>query len=165
MEITQLQEIVSKIETKFPNASISEDNYKMMNIMATKSDIYDLVSYLKSDLAFGFLTDICGAHYPQNVGNEFQVVYHLHHLQKNIRLRLKVNLSVDDLNIPSMVSLFSAANWMERETFDFYGIQFEGHPDLRRILNMDDMDYHPMRKEYALEDETRDDKQDSFFGR
>jgi len=165
MENTQLQEIVSNIETKFPNASILEDNYQMTNITVAKSEIYDLISYLKSELGFGFLTDICGAHYPQNEGSEFQVVYHLHHLPKNVRLRLKVNLSLSDLSIPSMVSLFSGANWMERETFDFYGIQFEGHPDLRRILNMDDIDYHPMRKEYALEDETRDDKQDSFFGR
>lgn len=165
MENTQLQEIVSQIETKFPNATIQEDNYQMTNVVVAKSDIYDLVSFLKSDLGFGFLTDICGAHYPQIEGGEFQVVYHLHHLPKNIRLRLKVNLSVSDITIPTMVPLFSAANWMERETFDFYGIQFEGHPDLRRILNMDDMDYHPMRKEYALEDETRDDKQDSFFGR
>jgi NADH-quinone oxidoreductase subunit C len=76
-----------------------------------------------------------------------------------------VNLATADLSIPTMVNLFPAANWMERETFDFYGIQFEGHPDLRRILNMDDMDYHPLRKEYALEDETRSDKKDSFFGR
>jgi NADH-quinone oxidoreductase subunit C len=78
---------------------------------------------------------------------------------------LKVNLSKDDLEVPSVTDLYAGANWMERETFDFYGIQFSNHPNLSRILNVDDMDYHPMRKEFALEDETREDKEDKYFGR
>jgi NADH-quinone oxidoreductase subunit C len=61
--------------------------------------------------------------------------------------------------------LFPSANWQERQEYDFFGVQFKGHPDLRRILNMDEMDYFPMRKEYVLEDDTRTDKEDSFFGR
>ena len=64
-----------------------------------------------------------------------------------------------------MTDLFAGANWMERETYDFFGIEFVGHPDLRRILNEDSMDYFPMRKEYALEDATREDKDDRYFGR
>ena len=61
--------------------------------------------------------------------------------------------------------LWDGANWMEREAFDFYGIRFKGHPNLKRILNVEDMDYFPMRKEYHLEDETRTDKNDTMFGR
>jgi len=61
--------------------------------------------------------------------------------------------------------LFVGANWMERETFDFYGVNFKGHPNMKRILNEDSMDYHPMRKEYQLEDATREDKDDTYFGR
>jgi NADH-quinone oxidoreductase subunit C len=99
------------------------------------------------------------------VGAEFEVIYHLHNLVANQRVRLKVALPEAQLSLPTLTGLFAGANWMERETFDFYGVIFEGHPDLRRILNMDDMDYHPLRKQYALEDETRTDKNDTFFGR
>ena len=67
--------------------------------------------------------------------------------------------------IPTVTDLWLGANWMERETFDFYGVKFIGHPNLKRILNMDEMDYHPLRKEYPLEDQTRDDKDDRMFGR
>ena len=74
-------------------------------------------------------------------------------------------LSINEPDIDSLTSVYAAANWMERETFDFFGVIFKGHPDLRRILNIDEMDYHPMRKEYRLEDESRTDKVDTFFGR
>jgi NADH-quinone oxidoreductase subunit C len=67
--------------------------------------------------------------------------------------------------VPTLTTIYAAANWMEREAFDFYGILFEGHPKLKRILNADDMDYFPMRKEYPLEDATRQDKIDALFGR
>jgi NADH-quinone oxidoreductase subunit C len=165
MENTAIQDIISTIEAKFSNCAIITDNYGMTNIVCARESIIDLVGHLKHDLGFGFLTDICGAHYPLSENQEFQVVYHIHNLYKNVRLRLKVNLATADLAIPTMVNLFPAANWMERETFDFYGIIFEGHPDLRRILNMDEMNYHPLRKEYALEDAGRDDKEDKYFGR
>ena len=69
------------------------------------------------------------------------------------------------IQVPSVTPLFSAANWLERETFDFFGIQFTGHPNLVKILNMEDQPYFPMRKQYPLEDGTREDKDDSKFGR
>jgi NADH-quinone oxidoreductase subunit C len=78
---------------------------------------------------------------------------------------LKVFLSKDNLEIDSLTSIYAGANWMERETYDFYGIAFKGHPNMSRILNEDSMDYFPMRKEYHLEDATREDKDDRFFGR
>ena len=104
-------------------------------------------------------------HYPENQGHEFAVMYQLHNLPKNFRIRLKIEFSNSDVNVPSITSVFSAANWMERQEFDFFGIIFRGHPNLKRILNMDEMNYHPMRKEYALEDGTREDKDDKMFGR
>lgn len=119
--------------------------------------------YHHPDLEYQFLTTLCGIHYP--LLNKMAVMYQVHSLANNFRLRLKVYLPDENPKIQSITSLFKAANWLERETFDFYGIQFEGHPDLRRILNVDEMIIFPMRKEYPMEDQTRDDKQDALFGR
>jgi NADH-quinone oxidoreductase subunit C len=112
-----------------------------------------------------FLTTLCGIHYPFQKGAELGVVYHIHSLENNYRIRIKVWTSIDEPNIPSLTDLFASANWQERETFDFYGINFVGHPKMERILNMDEMTYHPLRKEFPLEDSTREDKADRFFGR
>lgn len=141
------------------------DHYGMLNVNINSDQLINLVDALKNKQGFIYLTDICASHYPERVGAEFEVIYHLHNLIKNQRVRLKVVLAESDINIPTLTVHFVGANWMERETFDFYGVNFVGHPDLRRILNMDDMDYHPLRKQYALEDETRTDKNDTFFGR
>ena len=127
-----------------------------------------IILFLKNDpeLRFHFLTDLCGIHYPDNPADkQFAVVYHMHNWVDNVRIRIKCYLNGDNPEIDSVTSLFLGANWQERETYDFFGIIFDGHPDLRRILNMDDMDYFPMRKEYVLEDATREDKDDRFFGR
>lgn len=119
--------------------------------------------YHHPDLEYQFLTTLCGIHYP--LLNKMAVMYQVHSLTNNFRLRLKAYLPDENPKIQSITSLFKAANWLERETFDFYGIRFEGHPDLRRILNVDEMIIFPMRKEYPMEDQTRDDKQDALFGR
>ena len=147
------------------SAVCSADQYDMLNVNIKADQLIDLVDVLKNKQGFIYLTDICAAHYPEKVGAEFEVIYHLHNLIENQRVRLKVALAESDINIPTLTVHFVGANWMERETFDFYGVNFVGHPDLRRILNMDDMDYHPMRKEYPLEDATRHDKIDEMFGR
>jgi NADH-quinone oxidoreductase subunit C len=154
------------IDTHLGGASESQvDAYGMLNVNIDGGQLLSLVGELKTKHGFIYLTDICAAHYPERSNAEFEVIYHLHNLVQNVRVRLKVSLPASNLDIPTLTDLFVGANWMERETFDFYGIQFVGHPDLRRILNMDDMDYHPLRKQYALEDETRTDKNDTFFGR
>jgi NADH-quinone oxidoreductase subunit C len=98
-------------------------------------------------------------------GRELAVVYHLHNLEDNIRIRFKVFADINKPDVYTASGLFSAANWMEREAYDFYGVNFVGHPNLKRILNVDEMDYFPMRKEFPLEDQTRVDKDDEMFGR
>lgn len=141
-----------------------DDTADVYTLVVEAEAVRQLVAWLKEEKDFFFLTDICGIHYPEQE-KEFGVIYHLHNLMENARLRLKTFVTRANPVVPSLVNLFSGANWMERETFDFYGIQFEGHPNLTRILNVEFMDYHPLRKEYPLEDATRDDKDDKFFGR
>jgi NADH-quinone oxidoreductase subunit C len=85
-------------------------------------------------LGFRFLTDLTGVHYPDNAGKELAVVYHLHNLVENVRLRMKVFTDITTCDIYTATSIFPGANWMERETFDFYGINFVGHPDLQKNI-------------------------------
>ena len=145
----------------------SEELYDTLVIEISPSEAFGVVELLKNDatLSFNFLTLIGAVHYPEEKGRELCVVYHLHSWKNAIRLRIKCYLSQENPSIKSLTPLFDGANWQERETFDFFGVNFEGHPNMTRILNMDEMDYHPMLKQYHLEDATREDKDDRFFGR
>ena len=145
----------------------SEVLFDTLVIEISPSEAYDVIDFIKNDttLSFNFLTLIGAVHYPEEKGRELCVVYHMHSWKNAIRLRIKSYLSQENPSIKSLTTLFDGANWQERETFDFFGIQFEGHPNMTRILNMDEMDYHPMLKQYHLEDGTREDKDDRFFGR
>ncbi len=144
-----------------------EEQYDALIIEIAPKDVLRIVSTLKENeaLSFNFLTLIGAVHYPEDLNRELCVVYHLHSWKNAIRLRVKAFLSIENPSIESLCSVFDGANWMERETYDFFGVRFENHPNLTRILNMDEMDYHPMLKQYALEDGTREDKDDRFFGR
>jgi NADH-quinone oxidoreductase subunit C len=144
-----------------------EEPYGMLTFTAPKDMNLKVMQFLFDDetLRFRFLTDLQAVHYPNNTGAELAVVYHLHNLQDNIRLRLKVFTDIQTPDVFSATALYQSANFMERETYDFYGVNFKGHPNLIRILNVDEMDYFPMRKEFPLEDQTRVDKDDDMFGR
>ena len=144
-----------------------EESYGMLTFEAPKEINLKVLNFLydSDDLKFRFLTDLCAVHYPDQKGRELAVVYHLHNLEDNVRLRFKIFTDVNKPDVYTATGLFSSANWMERETYDFYGIIFTGHPKLKRILNVDEMDYFPMRKEFPLEDQSRIDKDDEMFGR
>ncbi|MBD3903550.1 NADH-quinone oxidoreductase subunit C [Chryseobacterium sp. Ch-15] len=159
--------VLEAITREFPESVISNsESYGMLTVEIKKEDIKKVIHYLKdSSLEINFLTDVCGIHYPEFPEKEIGIVYHLHNMMTNFRIRLKVFMSRENIEVDSLTELYAGANWMERETFDFYGIKFKGHPDLRPILNMEDLGYHPMLKEYRLEDGTRTDKNDSMFGR
>ena len=144
-----------------------EEPYGLLSFVAPKELNLKVMQFLFEDpeLRFQFLTDICAVNYPERTGEELAVVYHLHNLVDNIRLRFKVYTDINQPDIYTATRLYQCANWMERETYDYYGVNFIGHPNLKRILNVDEMDYFPMRKEFPLEDQTRIDKDDEMFGR
>ncbi|MCK9412451.1 MAG: NADH-quinone oxidoreductase subunit C [Prolixibacteraceae bacterium] len=159
------QLIHDSLQKKFQNESILFDETSdILTFTVRKQSIVEVVQFLKEVLGFQFLTDLCGIHYPEQE-LALGVVYHLHNFQTNTRIRVKTFTSVQKPQIDTLTNLFSSANWMERETYDFFGIDFVGHPNLIRILNVEYLDYFPLRKEYPLEDQTRKDKDDRFFGR
>ena len=98
---------------------------------------------------FRLLEDICGVDYPDRE-KRFEVVYHLSSLEGEKRIRLKVLLDESDPGVPSVIGIWKGADWFEREAFDQYGIRFEGHPNLRRILNHEEFVGHPLRKDYPI---------------
>ncbi len=168
MEDTLLHTIHDKLKSKFGEDIISaEQAYDFPVYTVSKKKIIEIISFLynEEELGFRFLTTMCGIQFPDNKGGEFCIMYQLHNMPKNWRIRLKVYTPSNDMEYPTLTGIFSTANWMEREAFDFYGFIFKGHPNLIRILNVEDMNYFPMRKEYPLEDGTREDKNDSMFGR
>jgi NADH-quinone oxidoreductase subunit C len=158
-----LEELIKVFSDDIKSA---EESYGMLSVTVSKNKIYAIIKFLKdnSETNFNFLTDLTGIHLPENK-EDLGVIYHLHNFYKNHRIRLKIFFSTQDSYLDSIVDLYSGANWMERETFDFFGIHFKGHPNLTRILNMEDMLIHPLRKEFPLEDQSRKDKNDAMFGR
>lgn len=162
------EEVADKLKNQFGEAIVAVDTpYDLLTVEVTADKVHDIIKWMKTEgtLNISFLTNLGAVHYPDNTGKEIAMVYHLQSMVNNFRIRLKTYIPIADPQITSIVDLFAGANWMERETYDFYGVIFNGHPDLRRILNEDSMDYFPMRKEYHLEDATREDKDDRFFGR
>ena len=157
-----------KLTEKFGDQLIDwQEPYGMLTFTADKSLNLKVLQFLFDDttLGFRFLTDLQAVHYPDRKGEELAVVYHLHNLVDNVRIRFKVYTDIATPDVYSATSLYMSANFMERETYDFFGVNFTGHPNLIRILNVDEMDYFPMRKEFPLEDQTRIDKDDEMFGR
>lgn len=144
-----------------------EEPYGMLTFEVAKERNIDLLRYLYDDdeLGFRFLTDLTVVHYPLYKNRELAVVYHMHNLVENCRIRFKAFLPIEQPDIQSATAVYEAANWLEREAYDFFGVNFVGHPNLIRIQNVEEMDYFPLRKEYPLEDQTRIDKDDEMFGR
>ncbi|MBS4043893.1 MAG: NADH-quinone oxidoreductase subunit C [Chitinophagaceae bacterium] len=157
-----------KLKDKFGEELTNwDEQFGLLSFEAPNALNLKVLQFLFDDetLQFKFLTDLTAVHYPNQVGKELAVVYHLHNLTDNVRLRCKVFTDVNQPDVFTATNIFAAANWMERETYDFFGINFVGHPNLKRILNVDEMEYFPMRKEFPLEDQTRIDKDDEMFGR
>ena len=152
--------VVQKVQEKYPDAILDvSDARGELTIAVRKDTIYELMAFLKNDseLAYNFLADVTAVDYSAMEDvlmkyeyARFMVVYHLLSTEMKERLRVKVPVHEKELSIPSVASIWKVANWLERETYDMFGIDFENHPDLRRILMPDDYEGYPLRKDYPL---------------
>jgi NADH-quinone oxidoreductase subunit C len=166
MELKDQERIIGVIKLKYEGEILrTEMLYDFLTITLKKEKIIEIIRHLydHADTGFKFLTTLCGIHYPDT--SQIAIMYQLHNLQTNERLRLKIYLPEENPKVDTLTSVFPSANWMERETYDFFGVTFDGHPNLTRILNVEDMIMFPMRKEFPLEDQIRQDKNDTMFGR
>jgi NADH-quinone oxidoreductase subunit C len=111
--------------------------------------INEILTVMRDDEGFDYCVDLTAVHYPKREKAEFDIVYILYSFSKNTRIRVKTQIA-DGAAIPSAVSIWETTNWLEREAFDMFGIRFEGHPDLKRILMPDEWKGHPLRKDYDI---------------
>ncbi|MCU0328798.1 MAG: NADH-quinone oxidoreductase subunit C [Chitinophagales bacterium] len=162
----KLPQILEELRDKF-SLTYNIDSYGMICSEVENGQHHEILEYLchHPSHSFEMLTTLFAVHYPDQEGKEFAMVYVVKNLIENLSLTLKVYLPASNPSIKTVSDIYESANWQERQEFDFFGINFIGHPNLMRILNVEDMDYHPMRKEYKLEDPTREDKEDKYFGR
>ncbi|MDX1503602.1 MAG: NADH-quinone oxidoreductase subunit C [Thermoanaerobaculia bacterium] len=119
-------------------------------IEVAAGSLREVASSLKLDHGFTLLVDLCGVHYPQREEAPYEVVLHLYDMQKNRRVRLKTALAEGE-SPPSVTPVWAGANWLEREAYDMYGIRFEDHPDMTRILMWEGFNGHPLRKDFPVE--------------
>ena len=148
----EIQIAVKKLQEKFPASVLEVTTFRgEVTVTVSKGEIFEICKFLHSDpdLQFHLLTDLCGLDFfPQTP--RFGVVYHLCSLKNNQRLRLKTRVGEME-SIPSVELIWKVANWYEREAYDLFGIRFENHPDLRRILLWDGYEGYPLRKDYPAE--------------
>ena len=143
----------SLIRTKFAD-TIEEiiEAIGEVTIIAKREGLVELMTYLRDEpsLHFNYLSDIGGVDLGEFASPRFAVAYQLYSLDHNHRLRVKVFLEEDDATVPTMWNIWKASNWLEREIFDMFGVNFEGHPDLRRILMPADYEGYPLRKDFPI---------------
>lgn len=143
-------DLVTNLRRQFDSGIREASSYLGQNYMVVDpSIVQDVLLLLRDDEQFDYCVDVTAVHYPERKGQEFDVVYVLYSFPRNQRMRVKTIIA-DGQAVPSAVSIWPAANWLERECFDMFGIRFEGHPDLKRILLPDDWKGHPLRKDYGI---------------
>ena len=157
-DITPL--VLQQLREKFGDRLLSDDEAKDGVVVVVKKDsLFPLLEYLKSELAYSMLVDITAVD-NSNLEDElmkydyarFMVIYHLYTFEgETPRIRIKTPVNDQDLTVPSVINLWKGANWLERETYDMFGIEFEGHPNLTRLLMPDEYEGHPLRKDYPLQ--------------
>ncbi|GAB4369096.1 MAG: hypothetical protein Kow0062_02750 [Acidobacteriota bacterium] len=142
---------VARLREELPDAVLAEDDFREERTVVVRAEaLPDVLAFLRDDpgCAFDYLADVTAVHWPARE-QPFDIVYTLYSFARNRRLRVKAALGPEP-RVPSAVPLWPAADWFERECFDMFGVEFEGHPDLRRILMTPDYDAHPLRKDFPL---------------
>lgn len=144
--------ILEKLNAHFKDSILSVNEFRgELTVVIKKEDIVRVCKFLKEDeeLHFDLLEDLCGVDM-YTPTDRFQVVYHLYSLKNKFRLRLKVPVDESDLKVQTVSGVWATANWHEREAYDMFGIEFVGHPDLRRLYMPDEFEHFPLRKDFPL---------------
>ena len=146
-------DFIDMVKLHYKDAIIDSHRFRGdQTVTVQKNVLVDLFKFIRDDSAldFNFLMDLTAVDYLNRKNNRFEVVYHFYSLKHNDRLRVKVPVSEEDCTIDSVSSLWKTANWYEREVWDLYGIKFNDHPDMRRILLYEEFKGHPLRKDYPI---------------
>jgi NADH-quinone oxidoreductase subunit C len=150
-------EILQRLQSRFGAAVVdTHEQHGDATAVLDRGALLEALRFCRDEpgLTFDVLMDLTAADYLTYPGREdgprFEVVYHLYSLSHNHRVRLKVGLDEDDAVVPTAVALWPIANWLEREVWDMFGVRFEGHPDLRRLLMYEEFVGHPLRKDYPI---------------
>jgi NADH-quinone oxidoreductase subunit C len=146
-------QIAERIKEKFPSEVVEVTDFAgQVSVILKRGRIVDICRYLhdEEDLLLAHLKDLCGVDYKGKKEVRFEVVYNLYSIKHRHMIRLRAQVPEEDPKINSVTSIWSGADWHERECFDMFGIIFKGHYDLRRILMPEDWEGHPLRKDYPL---------------
>ena len=146
----QAEDAVVKLQAQFSDIAFEVMRFRdEVTLFVPRERIVEICQFLKTELRYNYLSDLTGNDW---LGRDprFEVIYHLYSMEHFTRLRLKVRVPEDDCTCPTVTGVWGTANWHEREVFDLFGVVFEGHPDLRRILLPDEWEGHPLRQDYEI---------------
>ena len=144
--------VVEKLKARFGEKAVESQEFRdELTVVVPKETIVEVCRLLKEDpeLQFDLLADLCGIDMYTPL-KRFGVIYNLFSLKNKHRIRIKTFVEEEELRLPSVVKVLGTADWHERETYDMFGIVFEGHPDLRRVYLPEEFEYHPLRKDFPL---------------
>lgn len=146
-------QIADRLKELFPEEVLGITSHAgQISVSVRRNRILEIMRYLKltDELLFDHLNDLCGVDYMGRNGDRFEVVYNIYSIRHKHFIRIRAHVPEADCHIQSIVPLWEGANWHERECFDLFGVVFDGHPDMRRVLMPDDWEGHPLRKDYPL---------------
>ena len=160
-----LTQVLDALKREFPNSISDVKEFRgETTIIISKDSLSPVFKFLKEKFEFTFLADITAVDYLEIKSPRYEIVYHLHRFgedcEENARIRIKTEVSEDNPSIESLTPIWSGADWLEREVYDMFGIEFTGHPDLRRILMPEDYGPFPLRKDFDVRD--REASKESF---